>query len=264
MFTKVLGVKVDIITEGEALDLVAKFLTEGRAHTIFTPNPEMIMSAQSDSVLRDILNKGDLNICDGKGIQYTCNILQDKSEKEKNKYFKRIAGIDFMLDICDYASRYGFSVYLLGSGNEQVISKATEKLKKKFANLNIVGYHPGPKIESEANKKLKYRSNDNENVITDIIQTQPDILFVGFGHGKQEKWIAENIKKIPGLKIAMGVGGSFDFISGKITRAPKLLRKVGLEWLWRLAQEPSRINRIWTALVSFPLAFIAHRDKEAK
>ncbi|OGH58984.1 MAG: hypothetical protein A2725_04395 [Candidatus Magasanikbacteria bacterium RIFCSPHIGHO2_01_FULL_33_34] len=262
MSTKVLGVKIDTVTEGQALDLVAKFLREGRDHYIFTPNPEMVMAAQNDYVLREILNRGDLNICDGKGIKLTCDLLYDKNNKDDLKYFKRISGVDFMLDICDYANRYGFSIYLLGSGSEKTISIAAKKLKDKFPKLNIVGYHPGPIVESIPNKKLKYRSNDNHNVITDIIQTQPDILFVGFGHGKQEKWIAENTKKLPGVKIVMGVGGSFDFISGKIMRAPKILRKMGLEWMWRLLQEPSRIKRVWTALVEFPLAFIKYRDKD--
>lgn len=262
MYKKVLGVKIDIITEGEAIDLVAKFLTEGRDHMIFTPNPEMIMAAQDDSILMDVLNRSDLNICDGKGIKYVCNILEDKTEKESHRYFKSIAGIDFMMDICEYANTYNFSVYLLGSGNEKVIAKAASKLKNKYPKLNIVGYHPGPQIESLPNKKLKYRSHDNESVITDIVQTQPDIVFVGFGHGKQEKWIAENVKKLPGVRVLMGVGGSFDFISGKVIRAPKLLRKVGLEWAWRLLQEPSRIGRIYTAIVKFPMAFAAHRDKE--
>ncbi len=262
MDIKILGVKIDIVTEGEAIDKVAAFLSEGRDHSIFTPNPEMIMAAQKDSFLREILNNSDLNICDGIGIKYMCNILADKNNEERKKYFKRIAGSDFMLDICNYAADYDFSVYLLGSGDEKTIIKAMKKLKIKYPKLNIAGYHPGPKLESFPNKKLKYRSGDNENVITDIIQTQPDILFVGFGHSKQEKWIYENIKKIPGVKIAMGVGGSFDFISGKIRRAPKFLRKIGLEWLWRLIQQPSRIGRIHTALVKFPLAFIKYKDKK--
>ena len=262
MHIKIMGVKIDNVTEGEAIDLVVKFLSEGREHLIFTPNPEMIMAAQDDSVLKDILNQSDLNVCDGKGIKYTCALLQNKYEREKTKYFKCVPGADFMIDICDYASKYEFSVYLLGSGNEAVIARAAKNLKRRFPKLIIAGYHPGPMMDSLPNKHLKYRTEDNDSVITDIVQTQPDILFVGFGHGKQEKWIAENIKKLPGIKVAMGVGGSFDYISGRISRAPKFLRKIGLEWCWRLLKEPSRIGRVWTAVVKFPLAFILCKKKE--
>ena len=135
MHTKIMGVKIDNVTEGEAIDLVVKFLSEGREHLIFTPNPEMIMAAQDDSVLKDILNQSDLNVCDGKGIKYTCALLQNKYEREKTKYFKCVPGADFMIDICDYASKYEFSVYLLGSGNEAVIARAAKNLKRRFLQL---------------------------------------------------------------------------------------------------------------------------------
>ena len=262
MILHILGVRIDILTKGQALDRVAVFLSEGKEHMIFTPNPEMLAAAHKDSYLQGILNKSDLNLCDGKGVEQSCKISLSKEDKNKAKYFKRIPGVDFIMDVCWYAEKYGFSVYLLGSGDEIVIMKTADKLKEKFPKLKIVGYHPGPKIESIPNKKLKYRSHENEIVITDIIQTAPDILFVGFGHSKQEKWIYENIESLPGVKIAMGIGGSFDLISGKIRRAPAFFRKAGLEWLWRLMLEPRRFGRIWTALVTYPLLFVSERGKK--
>jgi len=256
MSVKILDVRIDTITEEEALNKVAKFLNEDRGHTIFTPNPEMIMEAQEDSYFREILNTSSLNLCDGKGLQFSCRLLFTKQQLQKYQYFKRVAGIDFMMSICKYAQKEDFSVYLLGSGDKVVIIKAVDKLKQLYPKLNIAGYHPGSNVESFPNKKLKYISDDNEKVITDITQASPDILFVGFGHGKQEKWIHENIKYLPSVKLAMGVGGSFDIISGKLKRAPLFLRKLSLEWLWRLLQEPKRFKRIWVAVIKFPLVFI--------
>lgn len=259
-----MGVKINILTKGQALDKVAEFLSEGKEHVIFTPNPEMLVAAHKDAYLQGILNKSNLNLCDGKGVEQSCKICISREDKHKAKYFRRIPGVDFIIDICWYAEKYGFSVYLLGSGDETTIMKTADNLKEKFPKLKIVGYHPGPKIESYPNKKLKYRSDDNDRVINDIVQTSPDIVFVGFGHSKQEKWIHENAEKLPGVKLFMGVGGSFDMISGKIPRAPVAMQRLGLEWLWRLMREPSRIGRVWTALVTYPLLFISERGKKCE
>lgn len=263
MSQNILGVRIDTYTRGESLDKVAQFLTEGKEHFIFTPNPEMLVAACNDSYFREILNAGTLNICDSKGLQMACKSSFTKEEKEQRRYFKRIPGVDFMLDICAYAEKYGYSIYLLGSSNEKILSDTHKKLLKMYPHLMIAGHHPGAQLESSPNKRLKYRTGENRQVITDIVQTAPDIVFVGFGHGKQEKWIYENYEALPGVKVMMGVGGSFDMISGKVKRAPVFMRSLGLEWFWRLLQEPKRIGRIWTALVIFSLLFFSDRRHNA-
>jgi len=249
MAVKVLDVKIDTYTRGEALDKVGEFVSEEKGYMIFTPNPEMLVAAHQDQYLKEILNSSSLNICDGKGLGMAIGC-------------ERIPGIDFMIDICGYAEKNGYTVYLLGSESEGVLLNTAQQLEKKFPELKIVGHHPGPKLESLPNKKLEYKSSDNEQIKNDIIKASPDILFVGFGHGKQEKWIYENIDYLSGVKVVMGVGGSFDMISGKLRRAPKIIRKIGFEWLWRLIQQPSRIGRIWTALVKFPILFLAQRKNK--
>ena len=249
MSVEVLGVRIDVVSRREAMERAVGFLQGEGIHTIFTPNPEMIIAAQKDGYFKRILNRGALNLCDGQGIAL---IFKWK----KNQPLERITGVDFMKDICAYAEKYGFSVYLLGAGIDETIKQAAEKLKTEFPSLRIAGFHPGPRLENPVNAKLKYLSNDNEAVIGDIVLTQPDILFVGFGHGKQEKYIAENMDKLRGVKISMGVGGAFDIISGRLKRAPKFLRILSLEWFWRLIQEPRRWKRVWTAVVIFPLKFI--------
>ena len=110
----------------------------------------------------------------------------------------------------------------------------------------ISGYNKGPEINE--NPACRF----DGPIFDQINQSGAQVLFVAFGMGKQEKWIHENLSKMPGVKIAMGVGGSFDFISGKIKRAPLFMRQLGLEWLYRLIQQPSRIKRIFNATIKFP------------
>lgn len=240
-----LGVRIDNLSKKEALVRATSFLSGTKSHTIFTPNPEMLVAAQSNAYLKDVLNKSDLNICDGTGLKFFSKV------KEK------IPGIEFLYHICELAEKEGRSTYLLGSASANTIKLAKEELLEKFPNLIIAGINPGPKLEID--KKLLYNTEENDLVIDDIIMTAPDILFVGFGHEKQELWIHEHLPNLPSVKIAMGVGGSFDIISGKLKRAPKMVSKFGFEWLWRLVLQPSRIKRIFTATIIFPYLCLTDR-----
>jgi N-acetylglucosaminyldiphosphoundecaprenol N-acetyl-beta-D-mannosaminyltransferase len=226
-----LDIRIDEINKIQALSKITEFLNSPKQHMVFTPNPEMLVKAQKDTGFKIVLNSGDLNLCDGMGVQLFTGI-------------KRIPGVDFMLEVCKLAAEQGKGVYLLGSGNEDVVRKACENLHAQFPNLPISGYNKGP-VLSEA-------STSDDSMITDEInRTGAQILFVAFGMGKQEKWIYENLAKMPNIKVAMGVGGSFDFISGHIKRAPLFLRILGLEWVYRLIQQPQRIGRIFNATVVF-------------
>ncbi|MBD3311748.1 MAG: WecB/TagA/CpsF family glycosyltransferase [Candidatus Magasanikbacteria bacterium] len=240
----VLGVKLDMLTKKEVLLKITSFLDNNKGYKIYTPNPEMLVDAQKDKEFRDILNSSDLNTCDGKGIEFVT----------KGR-IRRIPGVDLMLDICKLAAEREKSVYLLGSGSEDVVEKTKKELIKKFPKLKISGIHPGPKITMKQYNNITIQidlnKEENQQIINNINLTKPDILFVAFGHPKQEKWINQYLKEMPSLKIAMGVGGSFDFISGKVKRAPKWIRTIGLEWLWRLILQPWRIKRIWKATGKF-------------
>jgi N-acetylglucosaminyldiphosphoundecaprenol N-acetyl-beta-D-mannosaminyltransferase len=252
----VLGVKIDSISLVEAREKVRDFLNSAGQHTIFTPNPEMLVKAQKDEYFRYSLNKSDLNLCDGRGIQFV--------SKQK---IERITGVDFMLEICKIAEMEKKTVYLLGSGSDEVVKKTEENLQQKFPSLKIVGWSRGPVIK-ESNVSVQPFNNstglivdagENVKILQGINEAKPDILFVAFGMGKQEKWIIENLAKIPSVKITMGVGGAFDYISGSVKRAPLLLRKIGLEWLYRLVKQPKRIVRIWNATVKFLIIFYGRK-----
>ncbi len=257
----ILDVRIDDLNKKNAIQEVAHFLSLPGQYKIFTPNPEMIVRAQEDDYFKQVLNSGDLNLCDGMGVRIFTGI-------------ERVPGVDFMLELCQLAVEKEKRIYLLGSGSDEVVHKVFIKLIKKFPSLKIAGYDKGPEMkeghceevltdeaipqnlesttkQGDRHAPLAMTSGVNEETLEKINKAQPDILFVAFGMGKQEKWIYENLAKMPSVKVAMGVGGSFDFIAGKAKRAPLFLRRLGLEWLYRLVQEPKRIGRIFNATFKF-------------
>ncbi len=224
----VLGVKIDDITMDEAVRTISSWLSKSGKHSIVTPNPEILVAAKEDNQLQIVLNKSNLAVPDGIGL---------KMAGIKN----RISGTDLMVNLIKLAAEKGYTVGLLG-GRDKVAEKVAENLKKKFPKLKISFASSGGDIdESGINKYSSNVARSKFSLRSNNIPTT-DLLFVAFGPPKQEKWIARNLKKIP-VKIAMGVGGAFDFISGEIPRAPKWIRVLGLEWLFRLIVEPWRIRR---------------------
>lgn len=241
----ILGILIDNITKIEALQKIEQFLFDSKQHHIATPNPEMVMAAQKDKEFLEILNRADLAVPDGIGLILASRYL-------KQPLSQRITGVDLMLDICKIAEQKNYSIYLLG-GENGVAKKAANELQKKFPKLKIAGAESGGKIEI---------SNfiQTSNLIKKINFARPEILFVAFGAGKQEKWIAHNLINLSSVKIAMGVGGAFDFIAGKVKRAPPWVRNLGFEWLWRFFLQPWRWKRIINATVKFSWAcFKAHQ-----
>lgn len=250
---KVLGVRIDNLSREKARKKAEHMMESNEESLVYTPNPEMLVDASRDEYFQDVLNDSSLNICDSKGLQFACGFGTE-----------RIPGVDFMQDVCEISEKKNQSVYLLGSGDKKVLEELETNLKQKYPNLEIAGSHPGPKINLKKIKninKIELDTGHNEEIIHDIIMKAPDVLFVAFGHLKQELWIHAYIKELPSIKLAMGVGGSFDFLSGKVDRAPKWIRYFGFEWLYRLYKEPWRIKRIIKALVIFPLLFVFNKIK---
>lgn len=237
----------------------AGFLQSGAGHRIYTPNPEMLVAAHRDQYFKEVLQDADLNICDGKGIAML----------SRGK-LQRIPGIDFMQRVCEIAAQEGKSIYLLGSGRQAVVDAAATQLQLQYPGLRIAGTHEGIYIEEKSmavapdRKLLVYSQDEHDAMIEHIIDAAPDILFVGFGHSKQEKWIHEHLDQLPSVKIAMGVGGSLDVLSGRIRRAPKVFRWLGLEWLWRVIRQPQRIGRIWRAVIVFPYLYSRYQKTYAE
>ena len=241
MNPKIFEISISKYTKKDTLKFIKSKLFEVGQHMICTVNPEILVFAFFNKFYKDILKKTSLNTCDGTGVQFATAF-------KTHKY----AGVDMLIDICDIAQEHNKKVFLLGSANDQVLKKTKHTLLKKFPNLMIVGTNVGPKI-TRYKDRLLIQKNENEEVIDQIIDASPDILFVAFGHPKQEMWIAKHLKEIPSVKIAIGVGGSFDYISKTKKRPPLFIQKLGLEWLMRLLAEPKRVFRIGTAVIVFPI-----------
>ena len=265
--TKILDVKINKITVAEVLEKIKGFLLSNKQCYIVTLNPEMVIEAQKNDYFKKIINGADLVIPDGIGIVLANKFLN------RQALSKKITGIDLAYNICESKLAKDKKIYLLGAG-QGIAEKASEVLSRKYNYLNIVGAEIGiSNLEFFRPKRccppweetslglgiLRFAPNLddnkfyklNEELIQRINRTKPDIILVAFGSPKQEEWIYENLKKIPSVRLAVGVGGSFDFISGKIKRAPLIFQKLWLEWLWRLILEPQRIRRIYNATVKF-------------
>ncbi len=244
---EILGVHVDELTREGIKQKFVSFLQSSTLNTIFTPNPEMVVDAQTDPYFLRILNTSTLNLCDGRGLE-----LAGRGK------LHRFSGIDALLSLCAIAAREGQGIYLLGGPDRSVLTLASDNLRKQFPSLFIIGVACGPDIHTQTDGTIIYDQERNAAILSDIRAKQPAILFVGFGHGKQEKWIKENAAQLAGVRIVMGVGGAFDMLSGKIPRAPWLFRVFGLEWLWRLSIEPRRFKRIWKATGTFLFLYFKH------
>lgn len=256
---KMMGIQIDEITREEARDVLK------RPQIIFTPNPEILLEARKNADFRKALKVGTLMLPDGHGLLLVSTLLQIKSKfiralvylpslllfliwkRPFKKVFPEIIhGSDFMLDLIEWSEDSKKTVFFLG-GKPGVAEKTTETFKKNHPRLMIAG------ASSE---------DPSEAAFEEVKESGAEVLFVAYGAPKQELWIAENAKRIPGLIHVMGVGGSFDFWSGSVKRAPTIFRKLGLEWLWRLCLQPlSRAKRIYNATIKFPLLSLFFSDR---
>ena len=237
---KILGVRFDLAGIHQAAGIVCDWLKKNNKRYIVTPNPEFVAAAQKDEEFRQILTNADLSITDGRGIQLAARFLGMPVPE-------RIAGTDFMAELCKKFLELQIPVFLLGGENGSA-EKCAKKLISDFSNLQIAGTFEGAAGEA----------GDTETVNA-INRTNAQVVFVAYGAPKQEKWIARNLPELTNIKAAMGVGGAFDYISGNVSRAPIFMRKLGLEWLWRLFKQPRRFNRIFRAVVIFPLLVLKEK-----
>lgn len=239
----IFGVPADAVTADEALKKAEEMLSNCRKNIIFTPNPEILLEASRSEEYRAVLRKADLALPDGVGLVFFGRLLG-------LPFKERVSGVDFMLKLCELAAERGQSVFLLG-GRNGATEKTALVLKRRFPALKISGWSENPDLHRLSLGITKAKPMQSEEF---------DIIFVALGAPKQEKWIVENIGKLPSVKIAMAVGGAFDMISGDLPRAPVFLRKAGLEWLWRLAIEPKkRWRRIFRAVIIFPIKILINQ-----
>ncbi len=214
-----------------------KALLNKRGACVFTPNAIILHKTSKSKKLKELLSSADLLLPDGIGVSLACRIRGLPRQV-------RITGIDTAHWLMRYASRNELSVYLLG-GAHGIAKQAARRLRRDIPTLKICGAHHG-----YFNKRAD--SEENRSVIDHINRAAPDILFVCMGFPIQEAWIKANISKLPSVRVAMGLGGSLDVWSGKISRAPLIFQRMGLEWLWRSIISPKRFFE----LASLPTFFL--------
>lgn len=267
---KILTLEINNQSKAEILDEIGSRLDAGQKTFITTPNPEFFYASFWDYHFERVINSADINLPDGIGVIWASYFLSIPfyfhgyylrvvegfvmllftaleilvNPKRIYRFFKeKITGADFFWDLLALADKRGLKVYFLGAqGNvPELVSK---KVKEKFPDLKVAGF-------SNANP-------DNQNLVDEINNSGADLLFVAYGQVKQENWIADRLQKL-NVKIAMGVGGTFDYVAGTKNEPPRFIREAGLEWLYRLFTQPERIGRIWNATFGFMRGVLRHK-----
>ena len=218
------GVKIHNVTMQEAVETVLGWVSGDSIHAVYTPNAEIIMQAQRNQDLKNILNEAGLLIPAGAGVILGSKILNTPL-KEK------VSGVDLIKNLFKASAGKSISYYILG-GQPGVAEMAAVNILSEYGKVNIKGYAHG------------YFSPDEEDeLIESINKLKPDILLAGFGVPKQEFWIHQNMYRLK-TKVCIGVGGAIDVLAGTVALAPEVMRKAGLEWLFRLVREPKRYKRM--------------------
>lgn len=256
MNISILGVRVDRISAAQLTDTCRSWLSDEQnkgLRQVVTVNPEFVMEAQKNGEFRDILNNAASAIADGIGLFFASWFLYGW----KRRLF-RVTGVDFTWLLASVCSEKKSRMYLLGSG-EGIAEKAAEKLKAAYPSLNIVGAEEGiPVVCTKPSELL------NREICERISASGADVLLVAFGAPKQDVWIAKHADLLKGVKIAVGVGGTFAYIAGTAPYAPVWIRSIGFEWTYRLMTQPYRWRRIVTAVILFPLAVLRAKFFGAK
>lgn len=223
----ILCAPIDNLNMQETLAQIEAFILEGRktgkTHQVATVNADFVVKATSDPELRQLLQEADLATADGMPLVWGARLLGTHLEE-------RVAGADMVPALAELSAQKGYSMFFLGAA-PGVAARAGEILKDRYPGLQLAGVISPPVASIFEMERA---------IIDEIKQAKPDILLVAFGNPKQEKWIGMYGREL-GIPVMIGVGGSFDFIAGQTKRAPLWMQKIGMEWFFRLMQEPKRL-----------------------
>ena len=222
---KFLNTEVDNLTMNEAVQKIEQLILNKKPSYVVTPNVDHIVKLESDKEFQEVYKEADLILTDGMPLIWI-------SKLKKNPIKEKVSGSDLFPDVCKLAAYKGYKVFLLGAA-EGVAAKAAENLKEKYKGLNVVGtYSPSYGFEK--------KEHEIQEIIKMINEVKPDILAVGLGAPKQEKFLY-NYRKQLNVPISLAIGASIDFEAGNIERAPEWMQYSGLEWFYRLCKEPKRM-----------------------
>lgn len=226
---RILDVRVDNVTTDETLELMARYVAEGRPRQVATVNPEFVMQAQHNATFRVVLEGTDLAIPDGVGLLWAARV-------QGRRLRERVAGSDMVTLIARMAAERGYRLFFLGAA-PGVANMAAERLVQEYPGLQVVGIYAGSPDPAE-----------EDDIVARVRAVSPHFLFVAYGAPRQDLWIHRNLQRL-NVPVCMGVGGSFDFIAGITPRAPDWMRRRGLEWLHRLIHQPWR----WRRMIALPV-----------
>ncbi|MEK7605611.1 MAG: WecB/TagA/CpsF family glycosyltransferase [Patescibacteria group bacterium] len=267
---KILGISLSDLSTSQVLEYVMSSVEKSRKKlSIVTPNPEIVVYAHAHPQYQKLINEADIAICDGAGLYLAAKYLGVPLHE-------RITGVDLMQKLCGEAAKKAVTVGFLG-GRGNVAERTAQCLREKYPGLKVVFVAPEWSEEGFAVAEQLRRTTQNptrknaerkdqrlpvgrqavQRVVPQSSAPVIDILFVAFGFPKQEEWIAHNLPILP-VKVAMGVGGAFDYLSGEVIRAPFFIRAIGLEWLFRLIRQPWRWRR-QLALLTFVRQVVSAR-----
>jgi N-acetylglucosaminyldiphosphoundecaprenol N-acetyl-beta-D-mannosaminyltransferase len=218
------GVRISPVSMSEALDKMEEFIQSRQPHHVVTSDANAILRAQEDEEYAGIIRRAALITPDGYGVMWGARLLN-------LPIYERVTGVDMVTGICERAAKKGYSIYILGS-SPGVAATAAQKLSERFPGLTVAGTQHG-----------YFKPEEEDAVVRQIHDAKPDVLFVAFGIPKQEKFIAKHFHEL-NVPVSLGVGGSFDVYSEKLKRAPEYIQRSGLEWLYRVWQEPARWKRM--------------------
>lgn len=234
------GVTFSKMNMADTVDYLTKAIEERRSTRVVTGNPIMLMAGLENKTFHRALATADLVVPDGAGVVWA-------ARRVGHPVPERVAGFDLMHELLSRGDKRGWSAYLLGASPE-VIAEAHTKLKERYPGVRFVGYRDG-----------YFQDSDDAAVIRAVREANPDLLFLARSLTNQEPWLEQHQAEL-GVPVMMGIGGSFDVVAGKLKRAPAVFRKLGLEWLYRLLQEPSRYKRM-LVLPRFAMKVLRDGDK---
>ena len=238
-------VPLERLTQKSLFLMLTEALSRPTQTLIATPNPEMLLAAYRREEVRDALLRFHKRIPDGFGLSLLSLLTGQGS-------LNRFPGVDVFLDICRIAANNKQHILLLGGWNGAGF-RAKEVLEAAFPHLRVTV------IEDMTINYENGTWEQPDDLLERIAELRPDVLAVALGGAKeqkQERWIVEFAPTLPSVRIAIGVGGTLDMISGRRRRAPSLFRGLGIEWLWRLMRQPTRLPRIFNAVIVFPVCAI--------
>lgn len=226
-----LGIPVHSVTMDEALAEIERLIALGKPAYVVTPNVDLLVKLQTDEEFRRVYESASLVVPDGMPLVWAAKYLGTPLKA-------KVSGSDLFVEFCKVAAKKGYKIYLLGAG-PGVAAKAAEVMQACYPGIRVVGtYSPSFGFEK--------KPEECEMIIQKIREAKPDLLFVGLGAPKQDKF-AFRYKERYGVPVSIGVGASIDFMAGQVKRAPLWMQNSGLEWFWRLMMEPTRLWKRYLA-----------------